>query len=612
MNKITRRGAILAAAGAVFAPSIVRAKPHQGFLGAPKRFYKGGLYTAGKSTTLLMTGASDAWGVGLDQTQQYTTQMQSAIDATCSSPKGGWTCRNIQSDDFQPGIGPSGGYVINPFNCASPNEGPNGGTGAVGSWAYGSGYNTAASGPALNPQGGVIGNSPYNTAKLNWVTTSGLTSPSAVTTGIFGAYSGFKTTNPIPTSGGFGNWTPPGIQFSATGNNVRWAAQTSAASTNYIVIGFIGSGSVYVYQQGVGSPIATVSNSSASSITNHIVGPFSGNGSVQTFSMQWASGSVVLAVLWPTTNGQAPAKDMSIQISARDSHCVQDYVGNSPFTGVNDPGTGSAVTTLIYQSVFNNPNVYGSLVAPPIFLLQDTIANFLIGASPAYNGVPFNADRRLSPSNYVAALKQFGLLLRAQGPCQIILEMPCVWSIGTNGTWVAPIGLPNSPSATFTGSISGNTLMVSGVSGTIVSQAMTGTQGQTVYNASGTVPPAVIVSGAGSTWTLNSSPGTFSSIPMSSAFCGLGWPPKPPGDGSGGYYGVSDYQSAIGDLAENMGWYFLDQTYGSGSQILPGYPSAGQKGLDSTAYQFWLPDGVHMTPAGAAATATFMIGALGL
>lgn len=547
--------AAAAAVGAICKP--VGAKNGQGFLYGPKRFYRGCLYTPGKRTTLFMTGASDLWGVGLDQTQHYTATMQAAIDTTCGSPKGGWTARNIHADDLQPGFGYQtggayAGYNLNPFNCESPGEGPNNATGAAGP-TYGSASaapyinnSLFAGSTGLNPQGGFVG-TPTNSvqsSKLNWVQTAGFALPTAAQIGSFSQFTGARTSS--SGSANVGNYEAPALTLQSTGQNIRWAAATSA-SNNALILGLIGNGTITIYGPGSLTSGVNITNTSTSSITLRAIAPFSAPvtsyGSASNFSAVWLSGGpVTIAVLWPTTNPQLLGTDMSVQVHARDSHCIQDWIGMALNAGAIDSGvggTGANILNLMFQSALNNPlaSFNGTpngttYYAPPIFLLQDTIANFVINGNAAY-GTP---DLRLTPSQYATALQTMGRYLQSLGPCQIILEMPCEASSASNtGTW-------------------------------------------SILNNS-TYP--------------NTNPST-----------GYGWITG---------YGQIDYQRAISAVAEQNNWYFLDQTQGTGSTILSGYPSAGQRGIASTTTQyFWQPDGVHMTTIGSSLTGTFMVGALGL
>ena len=432
----------LAAAGA--AAYAAPAKSSVGFLFAGRHR----IYTVGKRTTLFITGASDAWGVGLDQTQHYATIMQSAVDAnpiTGSRAKGGWTARCLHADDIQPGLGTVGGFVLNPFNLSGaggnngswtvPNinipQGYNGGTG----WYYDAWQNvTYAQGPNINPQGGYYSTTtPHNTptsSKLDFTLAGGGTLLSAAQTGLFSAFSGYKTPAPGPP----GPYAAPGLEFTASGNNLRWAANMSL-SANLIAVGVIclSAGSAYVYCGGSSPTLVETIGFSPTiplSVQQFIVGPFSSTPGVQTCSIYWASGDFILSHLWPANNSQNTT-DLSVQLCARDSHCIQDFIGNwdsgtSTFPGATDPtSNGGLITDYMKQSVVNNSNYPGS--AKPYFLLQDTTANFIIGAS---GSAP---DRRLPPgtvgvpgNDYVTALQTMGEALES-GPLggNIILEMPC-------------------------------------------------------------------------------------------------------------------------------------------------------------------------------------------
>ena len=172
------------------------------------------------------------------------------------------------------------------------------------------------------------------------------------------------------------------------------------------------------------------------------------------------------------------------------------YNGNTTVT-VYDSNSGYSPPFPSYQVTFETPpalpilfavNLANNAQVPSnaVTLIQNAIISAFSGAdggARARIGSIIYATRYISP---VAAL----------------------------GSWVQVvsllIGSTNNPSASFTGSISGTTLTVSGVTGVIA-------VGQTLSDTNGNIPAGtVILSGAGTSWTINA-PLTVASEAMKSA-----------------------------------------------------------------------------------------------
>ncbi len=144
---------------------------------------------------------------------------------------------------------------------------------------------------------------------------------------------------------------------------------------------------------------------------------------------------------------------------------------------------GISTRTLFAVNIANNPQVPADAATQ----IQNAIIN-------AFNGTSGGQRQKIG---------------------QTILASKYYAAVTTLGSWAQILSLnvsnSNSALANFTGSIAGNTLTVSGVTGTIVA-------GQSLLDATGNVAPGTtIVSGAGATWTISGPSQTVSSEAMATA-----------------------------------------------------------------------------------------------
>lgn len=365
-----------------------------------------------KRTTLMLIGASVAWGDGLDQTETYAAAMQAQIDSRLSTPLGGWVARCVTSDDWMSGYaslaaGDQYVYPATPSNGA-PLAVPLNGTSSVPGYGTGDGnQNTGfAASPAVGPFMNPTVPPAYTvqgSGKLN-VDTVGGALPTTFNGGIFYNYGGTVFSGfCYPLACG------PSIRLQSSGQNIRFAAN----APTFIFLGMIGTGSVSIFgSSNLGLFLGTtLSNTGSSGITIRSVTCVPTGNAPQSFAVNWLSGTVDIAVLWPTRTQATTG--ISVQVCARNSYSIQDYIGNSPFSGKTEPITGLPITTLIKQAVINQ--VSNGFSSPPIYLVFDS-----------YNTM-VQSGRILDPTTYATALSAFGLALApTSADGRIILSMPFV------------------------------------------------------------------------------------------------------------------------------------------------------------------------------------------
>ncbi len=280
----------------------------------------------GTKRTIMIVGASVAWGDGLDQTQSYAALMQAKIDATVGVSLGGWTARNVHIDDWQSANNGTA-YVYPTVPGTPPTNIPMNGESNVPGYGTGngsqvSGYSSGV-GPFMNP----TVPSAYTTqgsSKLN-VDTVGGTAPSYIPANIFGYYTGTVSSGPTTTGDGV-------ILFTTANQNIRGAMNWSAGNTNYMLVGLIGTGSMYCYlADSAGTTFATIpiAGTTRSGIAMEYFGPYNAaHSGVGSFSFYSASGSLQIATICPTKAAQA-SNHLLVQVCARNSYCLQDYINTN-------------------------------------------------------------------------------------------------------------------------------------------------------------------------------------------------------------------------------------------------------------------------------------------
>jgi hypothetical protein len=426
------------------------------------------IYQSGQAS-LVFVGASVCWGLGNDISQQYTTLIQNKINTTVGVQLAGWPARNVHTDDYQPG----GSETTSPFNAGPTNEGPNWGTGTIGS-------------------------------KL----TAGATLPLTAAVEIYTGYLGGKTV----AGAGIGIYTDPAIRM-RSGSSIAFSTNAPSYLGLSLVSAATGAnGEITVTSSWHG--VEAVIDVTAKNQISSILFPLSPITGVAPYTLTISNADntkeVDIVTIWP--GALQATNHILVQVVARDSYCIEDYLGSQ----LMPDGSSALVTDLIKQSVVNSAAY--STSSTPWYVIFDTYNNFISAGSLAAPSA--GGDRRLTPSQYTAKLLTLGQAL----------------STGTNGgniilTTPAEPGLPpstlNGPSA-------------------------------------GPLPNSNFGSGGGFAFLTG--------------------------------FRMSDYATAINELANAQGWLYVDQS------VIPS--------LVTPAF-FW-PDGIHPQPTGAQMIASKFISVLGL
>jgi len=338
------------------------------------------IYQSGRAS-LVFIGASVCWGLGNELSQQYTTIMQRQIDQCLGESTGGWTARNIHTDDWQDGQS----VASAPFNAGPTDQGPNFGCGSAG------------------------GTSPCGHGKLHFDRVAPIKAP----VGIFSAYAGAKT----PSGSPYAAYTDPMVRLGA-GSNIGFKVNAATC----LILGLTNSsrdgqqGQVAIFSSWKGAtPEAVVSVDIKNAIERFAISLSNPTTeALQALSIVNISGSVDVSMIWPT-RVQA-ANHIAVQVIARDSYCLQDYLADV----LTPDGSQVAVTDLIKQSIVNPDELATS--SRPWYVILDTYNSMVTGASEYGVG-----DRRLDPSTYITQLEMLAARLSSgRNAGNIIATMPVI------------------------------------------------------------------------------------------------------------------------------------------------------------------------------------------
>jgi hypothetical protein len=195
-----------------------------------------------KRRSLVMIGASVVWGDGLDTMDTYAYKMQQAVDNRLGTSQPNWPARFFHVDDMENGAavttltGPTGLEV--PFN----------GFGSV--HGYGAGYNTpvAPSGgsvyrfnPLVSTTGSYTSDS-VGRAKLSYDPYTSAGRPSTVADGPFAGYGVNPPNSAYKAAGLNQQYKDPMIRLQASGHDIRFGLKVPASG-----------GLLYLMVKGVGS-----------------------------------------------------------------------------------------------------------------------------------------------------------------------------------------------------------------------------------------------------------------------------------------------------------------------------------------------------------------------